>query len=81
MVSILADNSDPSPGESVLMTAVIANAPNGDPTYPWQRKFASGWGDTPGTGSTKRVRFSSEGTRTYRVVVTFPEGDPITSEP
>ena len=35
-VSITADKTDPSPGESVLMTAVVANPPGGDPAYQWQ---------------------------------------------
>ena len=79
-VHISASNVDPSPGDSVTLTAVVVNQPDGAATYQWQRQSSSDWRDVPGAGETKMVRFNSAGTRTYRVIVTYPEGQPITSD-
>lgn len=79
-VHINASNSQPSPGDSVTLAAVVVNQPDGTPTYQWQRQFSSGWWDVPDTSATKTVRFDSAGTRTYRVIVTYPGSDPITSD-
>ena len=79
-VHISASNVDPSPGDSVTLTAVVVNQPDGVPTHQWQRQSSGDWRDVPGAGETKIVRFNSAGTRTYRVIVTYPEGQPITSD-
>ena len=79
-VHIGASNPDPSLGDSVTLTAVVVNQPDGVPTHQWQRQSSGDWRDVPGVGETKIVRFNSVGTRTYRVIVTYPEGQPITSD-
>ena len=79
-VHISASNPDPSLGDSVTLTAVVVNQPDGVPTHQWQRQSSGDWRDVPGVGETKIVRFNSVGTRTYRVIVTYPEGQPITSD-
>ena len=77
---VTADNTDPSLGDAVRMTASIQNPPEGAPSYQWQRQFAAGWRDTPDRSVAKTVRFRSLGTRTYRVVATYPGGEEIISE-
>ena len=79
-VSVSTDREDPATGDSVTMTAQISNPPDGTPKYRWQRLGRDDWDDTPETGDTKSVRFDTAGTRTYRVSVTHPDGNEITSE-
>jgi hypothetical protein len=77
---VTADNPDPSLGDAVRMTASIQSPPEGAPTYQCQRQFAAGWRDTPDRSVAKTERFRSPGTRTYRVVATYPGGEEIISE-
>ena len=79
-VHITADGN-PLPGNRVTMTAHITNAQEGTVTFRWQRRFSDGWRDTADTGNTKSVRFDTAGTRTYRVIIAYPEGRDIVSEP
>ena len=79
-VHISASNVDPSLGDSVTLTAVVVNQPDGAPTYQWQRQSSGDWRDVPGAGETKTVKFDSSCTRTYRVQVTYAGSEPITSD-
>ena len=65
----------------VKMTARVVNGPEGTPTYRWQRLLNRGWVTRQVTGDSMTVRFSSPGTRTYRVIAIYPGEPEITSNP
>ncbi|MDE0370133.1 MAG: fibronectin type III domain-containing protein [bacterium] len=79
-VTVVADPPDPTPGQTVTMTAQVDNAPEGlVPTLTWEMN-AGGW-------FTVRTapEFSYAGNRDeawdYRVTATYPNGDTATSAP
>ena len=80
-VSVSVDGATPEMGVWIVMRAQIENPPDGTPSYQWQRQKASGWSDVRSDGDTKRLRFTSPGTRTYRVIVSYPGGESTTSAP
>ena len=78
---ITSDNPDPFLRDRVKMTARVVNGPEGTPTYRWQRLLNRGWVTRQVTGDSMTVRFSSPGTRTYRVIAIYPGEPEITSNP
>ena len=76
---LTVSDSEPAPGEPVVITATLRQ-PDSGATYRWQRLFRQ-WRDVGPASSTKRLIFDSAGTRIYRAVVTLSNGDIVRSAP